>query len=261
MRSIPACAGEPVPVQHWLGPQGVYPRVCGGTSSPQFIGAISHGLSPRVRGNHSVAASIVQLLGSIPACAGEPADRVGPRTPSKVYPRVCGGTPLTPPPHGTSPGLSPRVRGNRASSDFETMEEWSIPACAGEPARDPVPDDRMPVYPRVCGGTYGRGVADRSFEGLSPRVRGNPHPTKEKTNGTGSIPACAGEPGWIDAEVAIPEVYPRVCGGTCATRRRPATVCGLSPRVRGNQHDRAPCRIDDRSIPACAGEPPSANGS
>ena len=30
-RSIPACAGEPVPVHAWRAPRGVYPRVCGGT--------------------------------------------------------------------------------------------------------------------------------------------------------------------------------------------------------------------------------------
>ena len=51
-----------------------------------------NGLSPRVRGNHDVPAHRVFDLGSIPACAGEPAGaRLGAGG-QWVYPRVCGGT-------------------------------------------------------------------------------------------------------------------------------------------------------------------------
>ena len=50
-RSIPACAGEPhdrhvQPLRGW-----VYPRVCGGTTTPASRARIGRGLSPRVRGN------------------------------------------------------------------------------------------------------------------------------------------------------------------------------------------------------------------
>ena len=56
MRSIPACAGEPL--RNWLGVGEieVYPRVCGGTSLPQTIMRSRQGLSPRVRGNRSAMA-------------------------------------------------------------------------------------------------------------------------------------------------------------------------------------------------------------
>ena len=71
--------------------------------------------------------------------------------------------------------------------------------------------------------------------GLSPRVRGNLSEKLGITRGTGSIPACAGEPGSpfrfgdplsrsIPACAGEPDlsisvgskcmVYPRVCGGT-----------------------------------------------
>ena len=70
--SIPACAGEPV-----LDPLldvhlGVYPRVCGGTSSTSAPSNRSYGLSPRVRGNPVSYSSRTTWRGSIPACAGEP---------------------------------------------------------------------------------------------------------------------------------------------------------------------------------------------
>ena len=71
-RSIPACAGEPgQPAPTW--PQSrVYPRVCGGTLSKPGTPVSLYGLSPRVRGNPAKAVRIPNLVGSIPACAGEP---------------------------------------------------------------------------------------------------------------------------------------------------------------------------------------------
>ena len=74
----------------------------------------------------------------------------------------------------------------------------------------------------------------------------------------GSIPACAGEPPTATRATCCWRVYPRVCGGTAARRRLPLPRQGLSPRVRGNRNRRAPERAAPRSIPACAGEPPSA---
>ncbi len=111
-RSIPACAGEPsMPGGLYLSAE-VYPRVCGGTRNVNGRRILHDGLSPRVRGNPPRVVGMVGLLGSIPACAGEPTAMSGTRLPFSVYPRVCGGT--TPIPSNDDPvlGLSPRVRGN-----------------------------------------------------------------------------------------------------------------------------------------------------
>ena len=51
----------------------VYPRVCGGTSKYLWTGPTTPSLSPRVRGNRVVADPQNKVIGSIPACAGEPA--------------------------------------------------------------------------------------------------------------------------------------------------------------------------------------------
>ena len=71
--SIPACAGEPLV----CGPPGhsgpVYPRVCGGTAVSLALRSARRGLSPRVRGNPLTSLTSYGRLGSIPACAGEPA--------------------------------------------------------------------------------------------------------------------------------------------------------------------------------------------
>ena len=58
------------------------------------------GLSPRVRGNLIIAISRPPVLRSIPACAGEPGEAYNRAAIARVYPRVCGGTALTP---GTIP--------------------------------------------------------------------------------------------------------------------------------------------------------------
>ncbi len=162
-----------------------------------------------------------------------------------------------PPPSTT--GLSPRVRGNLASTIEKMRVGRSIPACAGEPGS---PFSRRPcseVYPRVCGGTSPWQESRLAPPGLSPRVRGNHNGPAPRPSITGSIPACAGEPPLRPSLAPSATVYPRVCGGTSAGALYSSIVVGLSPRVRGNPRARHSGRNRRGSIPACAGEPPCAD--
>ena len=192
----------------------VYPRVCGGTPRRPAIGLVGSGLSPRVRGNPSPLRSDKGLSRSIPACAGEPgatgakgdAKQVYPRVCGEphgtgndlrkraVYPRVCGGTPTWCYCDRRRRGLSPRVRGNRLQGLPVHRPVRSIPACAGEPQALHLIEHLRKVYPRVCGGTSGRGFVHQGRYGLSPRVRGNLGVPTCRAAQPGSIPACAGEP-------------------------------------------------------------------
>ena len=238
--SIPACAGEPVAPSISSRAAGVYPRVCGGTERPPRPVGARQGLSPRVRGNRSRPAAAGAASGSIPACAGEPGAPGALRRRSRVYPRVCGGTPQDGGGQVKLQGLSPRVRGNRRlAADSDTVA-GSIPACAGEPpASTPKPTPGT-VYPRVCGGTAAARGYPAAGRGLSPRVRGNPTPPQFRPAAARSIPACAGEP-W-----------------PAAARAAPAR--GLSPRVRGNPRSGLGRGRRRGSIPACAGEPVRGSG-
>ena len=182
----------------------------------------------------------------------------GAREPSRVYPRVCGGTSQYEKAHRCGDGLSPRVRGNPAGRAGVQGPSGSIPACAGEPrAPDPAPS-ASGVYPRVCGGTPSRETALVERWGLSPRVRGNRAGAVAVHVVAGSIPACAGEPQTRHPGRSGGAVYPRVCGGTRSRPSRVVRVRGLSPRVRGNRVPRPGGERGCGSIPACAGEPPSA---
>ena len=233
-RSIPACAGEPKETGGGATTDRVYPRVCGGTHRELLTAVQRSGLSPRVRGNLQVMPSGCQLARSIPACAGEPGLGSSDECTSQVYPRVCGGTPLTRPRRASPPGLSPRVRGNPLPPSETALRGGSIPACAGEPELAAKSGLEPEVYPRVCGGTGGGGRRRLAPAGLSPRVRGNPRFTGLTRPPAGSIPACAGEPYPTAAAGGPARVYPRVCGGTHLCGGRAGRRGGLSPRVRGN---------------------------
>ena len=253
--SIPACAGEPITRGRSPGQPGVYPRVCGGTRTALSHPESASGLSPRVRGNQSDHPHVRASAGSIPACAGEPPAPKPGRSIPRVYPRVCGGTipPLTT--STASPGLSPRVRGNRRTRHPAPVSAGSIPACAGEPSPGGPCRSCWPVYPRVCGGTIVGSWDSRAVTGLSPRVRGNRSAKQRASSSRRSIPACAGEPRSTPSSDSCSGVYPRVCGGTSCRGMAGSHSEGLSPRVRGNRIRHRPSLPNPRSIPACAGEP------
>ena len=253
--SIPACAGEPcTAARSRLAPR-VYPRVCGGACDARRRRQHDQGLSPRVRGSQRQVAKPTGGMGSIPACAGEPASSAAAWGLARVYPRVCGGAILRILSTASTWGLSPRVRGSPGTDAFLPAVDGSIPACAGEPSRLENFAGRGRVYPRVCGGAQSRCARRRSAPGLSPRVRGSRQRSGPITWGSGSIPACAGEPARCVISLALIRVYPRVCGGAQLGGATLGTSTGLSPRVRGSPGTDAFLPPVDGSIPACAGEP------
>ena len=174
LRSIPACAGEPVRGKECVIVPEVYPRLCGGTGRPKPAAWRISGLSPPVRGNHK-------------PCDCTSASKM-------VYPRLCGGTEIFDHRLGTSRGLSPPVRGNPLTRSPKNTATRSIPACAGEPTALGYRPCCRPVYPRLCGGTTPAWLTPLAQGGLSPPVRGNPGQGFDAPGIGRSIPACAGEP-------------------------------------------------------------------
>ena len=152
-------------------------------------------------------------------------------------------------------GLSPRMRGNRRGRFSGRHHVGSIPAHAGEPIRFIGFEYMAGVYPRACGGTSKRSTLCAILQGLSPRMRGNRTVSVDEPDGTGSIPAHAGEPSSTRRSPRSNRVYPRACGGTEDWWAVQWTLTGLSPRMRGNRahgHDGVQA---GGSIPAHAGEP------
>ena len=110
---IPACAGQPHNFYTSHFGARAYPRVCGATLGLGLFMGLFQGLSPRVRGNRAFLAPLHVCEGPIPACAGQPTAICSANRVWRAYPRVCGATSAADSRHCTTPGLSPRVRGNR----------------------------------------------------------------------------------------------------------------------------------------------------
>ena len=194
------------------------------------------GLSPRLRGNRSISPIFGYSERSIPAPAGEPAQKPFHHRPAQVYPRACGGTASVGLGALASGGLSPRLRGNRIGGPRRAGIWGSIPAPAGEPGGITEGRRTVGVYPRACGGTSGSALQFQAVSGQSPRLRGNPAGLQDQAQRRRSIPAPAGEPYWRTKPIDNCPVYPRACGGTEFWIRTTAMHVGLSPRLRGNLH-------------------------
>ena len=256
--SIPALAGE----RPWEGLYTtsfrVYPRACGGTHSNSYVRSPASGLSPRLRGNVENVSGGYVTLRSIPALAGERNRAEPPKSSSEVYPRACGGTSRRSNTLWWTQGLSPRLRGNGGDLPIRSEFTGSIPALAGERKIIEMAREAGWVYPRACGGTSVKRRITLVVVGLSPRLRGNDLSRSFTRDGTGSIPALAGER--ICGKLRIPgnRVYPRACGGTSSRMGFFSTRVGLSPRLRGNESHRGIMSVCGGSIPALAGERPSS---
>ena len=193
-RSIPARTGEPVKRVEKTCQRTVYPRAYGGTASSVVDGALSRGLSPRVRGNRGKTNAEYLRDRSIPARTGEPGTRFPWRRVLRVYPRAYGGTPPLCHCQPYHEGLSPRVRGNQPVVTFIIDTLRSIPARTGEPPGTLPASFPNTVYPRAYGGTLPAPCRFLRNPGLSPRVRGNPPMDHPGPTRYGSIPARTGEP-------------------------------------------------------------------
>ena len=98
---------------------------------------VNEGLSPRLRGNPTYTFPNADVVGSIPAPAGEPLVWALATYAGWVYPRACGGTNSSSSAIECLSGLSPRLRGNQELVADDVGHDRSIPAPAGEPSTSP----------------------------------------------------------------------------------------------------------------------------
>ena len=242
-------------------PTWVYPRPRGGASTCSPLSFSKNGLSPPTRGSPGTPRHLHDLLGSIPAHAGEPNGNRVLRCVSKVYPRPRGGAKYVQDALRHLAGLSPPTRGSRSGNRLRGESPRSIPAHAGEPVPFSPSLGACRVYPRPRGGAESVMDVEGTEEGLSPPTRGSQYLLRANFLPAGSIPAHAGEPLPNPRATGPYEVYPRPRGG--AERNPPATIKaqGLSPPTRGSLAPAVHHVGHVGSIPAHAGEPISCEWS
>ena len=134
----------------------------------------------------------VELRGIIPAYAGNTARYRNLRKLYWDHPRVCGEHLTNPWDPMDASGSSPRMRGTPAAWPARSASKWIIPAYAGNTiCRFRSNRDRRD-HPRVCGEHSTTPVVTPKQQGSSPRMRGTPASSTGNGDGTGIIPAYAG---------------------------------------------------------------------
>ena len=195
-----------------------------------------HGPSPHARGTHVAGHVVGQLERSIPACAGNTAERTSTRPQTTVHPRMRGEHTRSRASCGGVAGPSPHARGTRRHDRHPVPDRRSIPACAGNTCSSRVSTSHAPVHPRMRGEHVCASRMMCAGFGPSPHARGTPSDPPLGSRQRRSIPACAGNtPGAL---------LRRQLGG------------GPSPHARGTLELPRRRRHRFRSIPACAGNTP-----
>ena len=231
----------------------VHPRGCGEHSSWAWSPPSGTGSSPRVRGTPTLPASQTVGLRFIPAGAGNTPFRT-PHPPGRpVHPRGCGehqGRVLS---GGLGIGSSPRVRGTRTTSEWIHDQPRFIPAGAGNTRFAPLLPSEATVHPRGCGEHRSIVTCGGSRRGSSPRVRGTLVSASQNSVDERFIPAGAGNTTLPMAVVGALPVHPRGCGEHVQRRSQGCGHQDSSPRARGTRNSGLIVLVQDRFIPAGAG--------
>ena len=153
-----------------------------------------------------------------------------------VHPRVCGEHRRFPSTMAHTCGSSPRMRGTRFGISAGTPSRRFIPAYAGNTG--------------FCRFHY------QQDYGSSPRMRGTLIVFAARIRRSRFIPAYAGNT-LICRKYSVPNtVHPRVCGEHICSFIRHTCSDGSSPRMRGTPAAFSDRRVNERFIPAYAGNTP-----
>ena len=133
---------------------------------------MSHGPSPRTRGNLHEAGFPDWLVGSIPAHAGKSLNQHEPGHQSRVHPRVRGEIITERSQDFLFAGPSPRTRGNRRQCHGKIVGSGSIPAHAGKSVKDVIISRLGRVHPRARGEIFVQVSVSQDYEGSIPAHAG-----------------------------------------------------------------------------------------
>ena len=252
-RSIPARAGN---TANWCSSRSgttVHPRAGGEHPCIPPCTSTVVGPSPRGRGTHRLGVAPPPGHRSIPARAGNTAERPDVGRGPPVHPRAGGEHCRGGRRRHRPPGPSPRGRGTRGLLRQGRGADRSIPARAGNTPWMMVFIPHTPVHPRAGGEHQSSASMATCLSGPSPRGRGTPVSTPWSASWIRSIPARAGNTGTAAGYARRPSVHPRAGGEHRICTAPPATTTGPSPRGRGTPGIPQGGRQHGRSIPARAG--------
>ena len=166
--------------------------MCGEHQSAHELSRCDVGSSPHVRGALLLGATVAELEGIIPACAGSTQPLTHTERLNRDHPRMCGEHAEDSARVELQWGSSPHVRGALHGSHDRNHAAGIIPACAGSTSSSTCATRTARDHPRMCG-EHSKTVPTRAnHEGSSPHVRGAHVGRHHAERPGGIIPACAG---------------------------------------------------------------------
>ena len=189
---IPAHAGN-TDLPHVAGRlQQDHPRACGEYLSKSTERSCRLGSSPRMRGILNKELGILEVTEIIPAHAGNTPCHRSSLQPAQDHPRACGEYGMYCAENILVPGSSPRMRGIPADNALQCPQVGIIPAHAGNTGKRNGYFYGSEDHPRACGEYVYQSLADCSYTGSSPRMRGIRGLWQKYDRLVGIIPAHAG---------------------------------------------------------------------
>ena len=230
---IPAYAGNTTSCPRYPCRCRDHPRVCGEHTYESTAPDIMKGSSPRMRGTLAGVGQFANLLGIIPAYAGNTSVPVVGEWIGGDHPRVCGEHPIEHDARRVGLGSSPRMRGTLCFRGIPSGSVGIIPAYAGNTMTLPATASHQWDHPRVCGEHSRSCSAKVPRGGSSPRMRGTRNRCAYGVGRHGIIPAYAGNTRCCWPSCWCCRDHPRVCGEHSTFVDGRACEVGSSPRMRG----------------------------
>ena len=145
------------------------------------------------------------------------------------------------------------MRGTYGTSSVPTGSPRFIPARAGNISIALSTKGLTPVHPRTCGEHRKWGRLTRQRDGSSPHVRGTYKVSAGELGLRRFIPARAGNIRPKQPDHSHKAVHPRTCGEHFQCPAKGDVHTGSSPHVRGTSLRTIKTPLNDRFIPARAG--------
>ncbi len=257
-RFIPAPAGNRAKSPSPTRSPTVHPRACGEQTEPEWRDARQSGSSPRLRGTGRVGPRTDGRGRFIPAPAGNRFQKVSSSGWNTVHPRACGEQEFTKLENLKLGGSSPRLRGTDRRPSRTSPSPRFIPAPAGNRMWVSRTFINGPVHPRACGEQRKSFKNEVPDGGSSPRLRGTVSFSAVCMFCLRFIPAPAGNRPHPSSVMPPASVHPRACGEQHRVALAGHEEAGSSPRLRGTAAAKARQPVDQRFIPAPAGNSSSA---
>ena len=145
------------------------------------------------------------------------------------------------------------MRGTHGSGGGRLRVAGIIPAHAGNTCPSHACTSAGGDHPRTCGEHLVSRRMPKSGSGSSPHMRGTPLLGWNACQGTGIIPAHAGNTRFGNAVLTVKRDHPRTCGEHPVRQCRVDGETGSSPHMRGTQAGGGACLAVLGIIPAHAG--------